>query len=397
MTDPAPLSARPSRLRALASRWGLLGRRATEPNEPNEPAAADVAGASARRIVVQRVVPGRKGVTVTLQIDPPDGCAQGESLLRLKLDRLAPDGGAAPPPLLWPVGLMSPVGPPEAGTWRTTLNWPAAATWPSPDLFGSLSVSPLRRADRVELSAALAAQLPHLWPADEEAILTAFARRATRFGDVDYQFEVALRLWSREAATPVRQVLALILGYGQLDLATERPLPEATRQLLDTLWHPGDAPLPTLEARRRGLLWHRALWRGDLADAQALIDQAIVPIESLADPLVAAEQVMRARAMRQILQMQAGQVPQARLEAEALLRDLMAVTEHADPRRLRDFIDHRKCFQLTSLARKLVRPRTLQQSAEVQRVLDLAVKSALNVGAAARQRIAAQIGVELAG
>jgi hypothetical protein len=379
-----------SRLRSLANRLGLW--RGPSP-EPTAPATA----AAGRRIVVQRVVPGRKGVAITLRLDPPEPAEVGEPLLRLSLTRLDPAGGPPPSPLDWVVATTIPIGPPQEGVWRANVNWPVAARWPAQGLFDGLSVTPLNGADRIELAPVLAALRPHLWPADEEAVVTAFSHRVSRFGDVDYQFDAALTLWARHASTPVRQRLALILGYAQLDLAAERSLPEAALALLETPWHPGQGPLPTLELRRRVVRWHRALCAGDVAGAQALIDQAIVPIDALADPLVAAEQVMRSRAIRQILLMQAQQLPLARQEGEALLHDLMAVTEHADPRRLRAFIDHRKCFQLTSLARKLVRPRTLQQPAEVRRVLDLAFKSAVNVGAQARQRIAQTIGVDHAG
>lgn len=379
-----------SRLRSLATRLGLWGGPSPEPTAPATASAG-------RRIVVQHVRPGRKGVVITLQLEPPEGVAPGEPLLRLSLSRLDPAGGPSPPPLDWVVAPTAPIGSPQEGLWRANVKWPALTRWRLNGLFAGLSVTPLNGADGVEMAPALAALLPHVWPADEEAIVTVFSRRASRFGDVGYQFDVAQALWERHASPPVRQVLALILGYLQLEIAAERPLPEAVQGLLETPWHPGDGPLPTLEARRRVLRWHRALCAGDVVGARALIDQAIVPIDALADPMVAGEQVMRSRAMRQILQMQAQQLPQARREGQALLRDLMAVTEHADPRRLRAYIDHRKCFQLTSLARKLARPRTLEQPAEIRQVLDLAFKAAVNVESQARLRIAQTIGVELAG
>jgi hypothetical protein len=75
---------------------------------------------------------------------------------------------------------------------------------------------------------------------------------------------------------------------------------------------------------------------------------AIVPVTDQQDPMTAAEPIMRTRLMRLMLCVLDEREQAAREEALALQRDLIAVTEHADPLRLLDFISHRKCFQLTS-------------------------------------------------
>ena len=350
----------------------------------------------ARVFRLSRLLPSRQCLRVLLEPSHPFASTEGP-LLTLRLEVLPTGEAPSPEPLICVVQ-ASQLTPEAEGRWSADIPWPEGRGCSPTRLFRGFAASALLAQDRVELTPALAHQVAHLWPADAEAVLTHFVHRSMRSGGFDYQQWVAQALWRRHPEAAVRRPLALMLGYKKIDTtaperAPEMKLPQDVEQVLQSAWGEGVAALPSLELRRRAWRWQWALWQGGREAAEPLMAAAIVPVVDQQDPMTAAEPIMRTRLMRLMLCVLDEREAAAQEEALALQRDLMAVTEHADPLRLVDFISHRKCFQLTSFGRRLMRPALIQRPQERRGALQQALKATLNMGPKPVERISSLLGV----
>jgi len=346
---------------------------------------------------LSRLLPSRQFLRVFIEFSEPFAPTDGP-LLTLRLDCLPTLEEPAPAPLLCVLSASELVQESE-GRWRADIPWPEGRACSPARLFKGVVASTFRTQDQVELTPALAHQLAHLWPADAEAVLTHFVHRAMRCGALDYQQWVAQALWQRHPDEAVRRPLALMLGYKKIDTAAaervvEARLPDDVEQVLQRSWGDGCIALPSLELQRRAWRWHWALWQKGREAAEPLMAAAIVPVTDQQDPMTAAEPIMRTRLMRLMLCVLDEREQAAREEALALQRDLIAVTEHADPLRLLDFISHRKCFQLTSLGRRLMRSSLPARSQARMVLLQQALNATLNLGPKPMERISGLLGVE---
>lgn len=345
---------------------------------------------------LSRLLPSRQFLRV--YVEPSDSVESTEgSLLTLELDVLPSQEDPAPAPVICVLQAGQLTHGAE-GRWHADIPWPKGQACSPTRLFTGLAARTVRAQDQVELSPALAHQLAHLWPADAEVVLTHFMHRSMRCGALDYQQWVAQALWQRHTEEAVRRPLALMLGYKKIDTtpsdrAAEATLPKDIEQVIGQCWAQGDAALPSLELRRRAWRWQWALWQEGREAAEPWMSAALVPVEAQLDPMTAGEPVMRTRLLRLMLCVLDAQEPAAQEQAQALQRDLIAVTEHADPLRLMDYINHRKCFQLTSFGRRLMRPALVQRPQERRVVLQQALKAVLNMGPKPVERVSGLLGM----